>query len=166
MYTTQFLVVVENSILRVMSKELDLILVCINVEICVFCMRSLTVSKILTWNLLLHLIWLFRFQFVMLSIYFATTILPFNCVFLLNKQPCNRQIAVIYSHAYAMLLQLISSTDRHRQSTDHPIKFISRRQPHTLKFKIKPGIVYYLAAIRFKLNQNFLSESTMICPNS
>ncbi|KAJ4706363.1 Light-mediated development protein DET1 [Melia azedarach] len=35
--------------------------------------------------------------------------------------------------------KLISATDRHRQSTDHPIKFISRRQPHTLKFKIKPG---------------------------
>ncbi|KAF5745667.1 light-mediated development protein DET1 isoform X2 [Tripterygium wilfordii] len=35
--------------------------------------------------------------------------------------------------------KLISATERHRQSTDHPIKFISRRQPHTLKFKIKPG---------------------------
>ncbi|KAK0607886.1 hypothetical protein LWI29_022011 [Acer saccharum] len=34
--------------------------------------------------------------------------------------------------------KLISATDRHRQSTDHPIKFISRRQPRTL-FKIKPG---------------------------
>ncbi|XP_021594273.1 light-mediated development protein DET1 isoform X2 [Manihot esculenta] len=35
--------------------------------------------------------------------------------------------------------KLISATDRHRPSTDHPIKFISRRQPCTLKFKIKPG---------------------------
>ncbi|XP_010538895.1 PREDICTED: light-mediated development protein DET1 isoform X2 [Tarenaya hassleriana] len=35
--------------------------------------------------------------------------------------------------------KLISAADRHRQSTDHPIKFISRRQPQTLKFKIKPG---------------------------
>nr|XP_011468775.1 PREDICTED: light-mediated development protein DET1 isoform X1 [Fragaria vesca subsp. vesca] len=35
--------------------------------------------------------------------------------------------------------KLISATDRHRQSTDHPIKFILRRQPYTLKFKIKPG---------------------------
>ncbi|KAI9165764.1 hypothetical protein LWI28_019969 [Acer negundo] len=35
--------------------------------------------------------------------------------------------------------KLISATDRHRQSTDHPIKFISRRQPRTSKFKIKPG---------------------------
>lgn len=35
--------------------------------------------------------------------------------------------------------KLISATDRHRQSTDHPIKFISRRQPYNLKFKIKPG---------------------------
>ncbi|KAI4352620.1 hypothetical protein L6164_006855 [Bauhinia variegata] len=35
--------------------------------------------------------------------------------------------------------KLISATDRHRQSTDHPIKFILRRHPYTLKFKIKPG---------------------------
>ncbi|KAB1218204.1 Light-mediated development protein DET1 [Morella rubra] len=35
--------------------------------------------------------------------------------------------------------KLISATDRHRQSTDHPIKFIMRRQPCSLKFKIKPG---------------------------
>ncbi|QCD91752.1 light-mediated development protein DET1 isoform X2 [Vigna unguiculata] len=35
--------------------------------------------------------------------------------------------------------KLISATDRHRQSTDHPIKFISRRRPGSLKFKIKPG---------------------------
>ncbi|EPS59654.1 deetiolated 1-like protein, partial [Genlisea aurea] len=34
---------------------------------------------------------------------------------------------------------LISAADRHRQATDHPIKFISRRQPNVLKFKIKPG---------------------------
>ncbi|KAG0457240.1 hypothetical protein HPP92_022397 [Vanilla planifolia] len=35
--------------------------------------------------------------------------------------------------------KLISATDRLRHSTEHPIKFISRRQPHILKFKIKPG---------------------------
>lgn len=35
--------------------------------------------------------------------------------------------------------KLISATDRHRQSTDHPIKFILRRQPNSLKFKIKLG---------------------------
>ncbi|CAA0836874.1 Light-mediated development protein DET1 [Striga hermonthica] len=35
--------------------------------------------------------------------------------------------------------KLISATDRHRQSTDHPIKFILRRHPKTLKFKIHPG---------------------------
>lgn len=45
-----------------------------------------------------------------------------------------------FYHVHIMLLQLISATDRHRQSTDHPIKFISRRPPYTLKFKIKPGI--------------------------
>ncbi|KAG6497345.1 hypothetical protein ZIOFF_045244 [Zingiber officinale] len=37
-------------------------------------------------------------------------------------------------------LFLISSTDRHRHSTDHPIKFISRRQPNVPKFKIKTGL--------------------------
>ncbi|XP_010246313.1 PREDICTED: light-mediated development protein DET1 isoform X2 [Nelumbo nucifera] len=35
--------------------------------------------------------------------------------------------------------KLISAADRHRQSTDHPIKFISRKHPNSLKFKIKPG---------------------------
>lgn len=35
--------------------------------------------------------------------------------------------------------KLISATDRHRHSTEHPIKFISRRRPNILKFKIKPG---------------------------
>ncbi|XP_026664116.2 light-mediated development protein DET1 isoform X4 [Phoenix dactylifera] len=35
--------------------------------------------------------------------------------------------------------KLISATVRHRHSTEHPIKFISRRQPNILKFKIKPG---------------------------
>lgn len=40
-------------------------------------------------------------------------------------------------------LQLISATHRHRQSTDHPIKFISRRPPYYLKFKIKPGNCLY-----------------------
>ncbi|KAK1305287.1 Light-mediated development protein DET1 [Acorus calamus] len=34
--------------------------------------------------------------------------------------------------------QLISATDRHRQSTEHPIKFMSRRLPLIQKFKIKP----------------------------
>ncbi|VFQ61625.1 unnamed protein product [Cuscuta campestris] len=35
--------------------------------------------------------------------------------------------------------KLISASDRHRQSIDHPIKFISRRQANILKFKIKTG---------------------------
>lgn len=35
--------------------------------------------------------------------------------------------------------KLVSANDRHRQSTDHPIKFISRKQPKIPKFKIKPG---------------------------
>ncbi|CAN1188232.1 Light-mediated development protein DET1 [Linum perenne] len=35
--------------------------------------------------------------------------------------------------------KVISASERHRTSVDHPIKFISRRQPCMLKFKIKPG---------------------------
>ncbi|KAL4631726.1 hypothetical protein ACB092_04G000500 [Castanea dentata] len=35
--------------------------------------------------------------------------------------------------------KLISATDRHKPSTDHPIKFILRRPPCSLKFKIKLG---------------------------
>lgn len=54
---------------------------------------------------------------------------------------------------FEQLLQLISATDRHRQSTDHPIKFISRRQPNSLKFKIKPGILMYY----FRLTFGFLA---------
>lgn len=37
------------------------------------------------------------------------------------------------------VVQLISSTDRHKPCMEHPIKFISRRRPNTLKFKINPG---------------------------
>lgn len=36
--------------------------------------------------------------------------------------------------------KLISATDRHRQCMEHPIKFISRRYPNSLKFKINPGL--------------------------
>uniref|UniRef100_A0A453EUW0 Light-mediated development protein DET1 n=1 Tax=Aegilops tauschii subsp. strangulata TaxID=200361 RepID=A0A453EUW0_AEGTS len=35
--------------------------------------------------------------------------------------------------------KLISAIDRHRHCTEHPIKFISVRQPNVVKFKIKPG---------------------------
>ncbi|CAM0884973.1 unnamed protein product [Alopecurus aequalis] len=35
--------------------------------------------------------------------------------------------------------KLISATDRHRHCTEHPIKFISVKQPNVVKFKIKPG---------------------------
>ncbi|CAD5187736.1 unnamed protein product [Musa acuminata subsp. malaccensis] len=52
--------------------------------------------------------------------------------------------------------KLISSTDRHRHSTDHPIKFISRRQPNVLKFKIKPGLETSGAEARTKKICSFL----------
>ncbi|XP_030513873.1 light-mediated development protein DET1 isoform X1 [Rhodamnia argentea] len=52
--------------------------------------------------------------------------------------------------------KLISATDRHRQSTDHPIKFITRRQPYTLKFKIKTGPEAGSADSRTKKISSFL----------
>ncbi|XP_073385052.1 light-mediated development protein DET1 isoform X3 [Physcomitrium patens] len=36
--------------------------------------------------------------------------------------------------------KLISSTDRHKPCAEHPIKFVSRRRPNLLKFKINPGL--------------------------
>ncbi|XP_057817653.1 light-mediated development protein DET1 isoform X1 [Cryptomeria japonica] len=36
--------------------------------------------------------------------------------------------------------KLISATDRHRPCMEHPIKFISKRCPNSLKFKINPGL--------------------------
>ncbi|KAI7747095.1 hypothetical protein M8C21_011886 [Ambrosia artemisiifolia] len=68
--------------------------------------------------------------------------LPFNCQF-------------IYK-CYIICLQLISAADRHRQSTDHPIKFILRRPPHTLKFKIKPGPEAGITDCRTKRISSFL----------
>ncbi|KAJ0514859.1 putative de-etiolated protein 1, Det1 [Helianthus annuus] len=52
--------------------------------------------------------------------------------------------------------KLISAADRHRQSTDHPIKFILRRPPHTLKFKIKPGPEAGITDCRTKRISSFL----------
>ncbi|XP_050216548.1 light-mediated development protein DET1 isoform X2 [Mercurialis annua] len=58
--------------------------------------------------------------------------LPFNCQSLCPSPYFDQSL-------FRFDDKLISATDRHRPSTDHPIKFISRRQPYTLKFKIKPG---------------------------
>ncbi|CAI9760973.1 unnamed protein product [Fraxinus pennsylvanica] len=58
--------------------------------------------------------------------------LPFNCQSQ-SPSPYFDQSLFRYDE------KLISATDRHRQSADHPIKFISRRQQNILKFKIKPG---------------------------
>nr|GEX98973.1 hypothetical protein [Tanacetum cinerariifolium] len=52
--------------------------------------------------------------------------------------------------------KLISAADRHRQSTDHPIKFILRRPPYTLKFKIKPGPEAGVTDCRTKRISSFL----------
>lgn len=61
-----------------------------------------------------------------------TASLPFSCQ---SQSP-----SPYFDHSlFRFDEKLISATDRHRQSTDHPIKFISRRQSNCLKFKIKPG---------------------------
>lgn len=60
-----------------------------------------------------------------------------------------------------MFLQLISATDRPRQSTDHPIRFISRRQPNILKFKIKTGNTFSLCYPDY-LNSGFF-RPTIFC---
>ncbi|XP_047321738.1 light-mediated development protein DET1 [Impatiens glandulifera] len=52
--------------------------------------------------------------------------------------------------------KLISATDRHRQFMDHPIKFIGRRPPHALKFKIKPGPEVGVADSSLKKISSFL----------
>ncbi|KAM7266229.1 hypothetical protein ACFE04_004126 [Oxalis oulophora] len=52
---------------------------------------------------------------------------------------CNHLFICVFTLVYSYA-KLISATDRHRESTDHPIKFISRRHPNMLKFKIKPGL--------------------------
>ncbi|GJP53322.1 hypothetical protein CLOM_g12473, partial [Closterium sp. NIES-68] len=36
--------------------------------------------------------------------------------------------------------KLISASDRHKPCVEHPIKFILRRRPNVLKFKINPGL--------------------------
>ncbi|TYH22676.1 hypothetical protein ES288_A04G148200v1 [Gossypium darwinii] len=52
--------------------------------------------------------------------------------------------------------KLISATDRPRQSTDHPIRFNSRRQGDILKFKIKTGPEFGSADGRSKKYSHFL----------
>ncbi|KAL4351229.1 hypothetical protein GQ457_06G003860 [Hibiscus cannabinus] len=52
--------------------------------------------------------------------------------------------------------KLISATDRPRQSTDHPIRFISRRQPNLHNFKIKTGPEFGSADGRSKRYSHFL----------
>lgn len=55
----------------------------------------------------------------------------YNCGFFCNFLQCDNEMLFV--------VQLISSTDRHKPCMEHPIKFISRRRPNTLKFKINPG---------------------------
>ncbi|XP_020549469.1 light-mediated development protein DET1 isoform X2 [Sesamum indicum] len=75
--------------------------------------------------------------------------LPFNCQ---SQSP-----SPYFDHSlFRYDDKLISATDRHRQSTDHPIKFISRRQPNILKFKIKPGPESGNADTRTKKISSFL----------
>ncbi|XP_078446006.1 light-mediated development protein 1 / deetiolated1 (DET1) isoform X2 [Wolffia australiana] len=52
--------------------------------------------------------------------------------------------------------KLISAAERPRQIIEHPVKFISRRQPNTLKFKIKSGFEGGVADNRAKRLSSFL----------
>ncbi|KAL6519245.1 acid phosphatase det1 [Orobanche gracilis] len=63
--------------------------------------------------------------------------LPINCQSQ-SPSPYFDHSLFRYDEKVGLASPLISAMDRHRQSTDHPIKFISRRQPNILKFKIKP----------------------------
>ena len=54
--------------------------------------------------------------------------------------------------------QLISSIDRHKPCMEHPIKFLGRRLPHSLKFKINPGNrVQYLWGAIFLYHWNAMA---------
>ncbi|KAK9060625.1 hypothetical protein SSX86_021331 [Deinandra increscens subsp. villosa] len=75
--------------------------------------------------------------------------LPFNCQSQ-NPSPYFDQSLFRYDE------KLISAADRHRQSTDHPIKFILRRPPHTLKFKIKTGPEAGITDCRTKRISSFI----------
>lgn len=71
---------------------------------------------------------------------------------------CRKKVMPWETLNYMILPQLISAADRHRQSTDHPIKFISRRQPNTLKFKIKPGTYFKLLTSFVKFVHTLVSD--------
>lgn len=69
-----------------------------------------------------------------------------GCTFILVNLGACIGSSYLYFEAFNRILscqslfQLISSIDRHKPCAEHPIKFISRRRPNTLKFKINPGM--------------------------
>ncbi|XVF01703.1 hypothetical protein REPUB_Repub04eG0111300 [Reevesia pubescens] len=75
--------------------------------------------------------------------------LPFNCQSM-SPSPYFDQSLFRFDE------KQISATDRHRQSTDHPIRFTSRRQPNIHKFKIKAGPEFGSADGRSKKISHFL----------
>eukprot|EP00250_Pteridium_aquilinum_P035207 c8874_g1_i1 orf=232-1986(+) len=62
----------------------------------------------------------------------------------LASLPCNAQShspsAYFDQSLFHFDEKLISATDQYKPCTEHPIKFISRRKPNALKFKINPGL--------------------------
>lgn len=89
---------------------------------------------------MVHCTWVLIYIYIYLYIHTRGFII-LHCGLLLSSYLLN-----YFTFLVVVLLQLISATDRPRQSTDHPIKFISRRHPYSLKFKIKPGkklVVYF-----------------------
>ncbi|CAK9194779.1 unnamed protein product [Sphagnum troendelagicum] len=61
------------------------------------------------------------------------SVLPFNCQ---SQSPS----AYFDQYLFHYDEKFISAIDRHKPCMEHPIKFISRRRPNTLKFKINPGL--------------------------
>ncbi|KAH7286927.1 hypothetical protein KP509_32G028200 [Ceratopteris richardii] len=63
---------------------------------------------------------------------------------ILTALPCNAQSLSPSPYFDQSLFhfdaRLISATDQYMLCTEHPIKFISRRKPNALKFKINPGL--------------------------
>ncbi|XWS39637.1 hypothetical protein CRYUN_Cryun18bG0072100 [Craigia yunnanensis] len=75
--------------------------------------------------------------------------LPFNCQSM-SPSPYFDQSLFRFDN------KLISATDWHRQSMDHLIRFISRRQPNILRFKIKIGPEFGSVDGRSKKISHFL----------
>lgn len=78
----------------------------------------------------------------------------------LASLPCNSQAhspsAYFDQSLFHFDEKLISATDQYKPCMEHPIKFISRRRPNTLKFKINPGLEFGAGDGRVKRVASFI----------